>query len=554
MIAGGAVFTRLVFSRNLATVGISGVAQIVGYAGAHKTAFFIIQIEGDVAPQGSMHLISGRIGIFLHEAHIRAGLQGGRIGEIAIEAQEGDAQIYVILAVQVNKALHISAAGEPLVIVFLFPLCQGHCGGDLHRLTGRDCDLAIGGAVGNVRIQLPGILIGQMGDLAVLHQTAHSLLAQDGGVQGIGFVGIGEIHHLKGHLIYAGALRIVAQLQLGLVGALHLDVGLRVHGRTDVDHTGALAADEVEGTVLFIQNGGSRRHQQTVGHMGIVLFRDIGILQILPHQSGAGSHGGRGHAGTGGNTHPVAIGGQDVAADAGDLRLQGQTAGGAPGGEIRHLPCRLASVPEAHNSYGVALNITFDHIKKGRPKIGDGKRKFRQSYLGTIQQNQTGSFCFHSLVHQFHRVNILAHRAEEQFALGVCRIFCELKFPVAQLLPETFALRHTDHLGVVTVVFISKSGHISEGVSAIECSCVLRAGHGQRRVKGARHSNGAGIHRGGLDHIVAPEAAPATEVAVAGRNRYTDAGFIGGIKDLAHAFHIGGTAGGTQGQIGTIHT
>ena len=243
MIAGDSIFMRLVFSRNLADASVSGVSQIVGHLGTiGQPSLFQVKVSGEHAPQGCMDLVCRRIGILLHEAHIRAGLQGGRIGEIAIEAQEGDAQVYVILAVQVNKALHISAAGEAFVIVFLFALRQSHSGCDLHRLTGRDCDLAVGGAVGNVRIQLPGILIGQMGDLAVLHEAAHGLLPQDGGVQGVGFVGIGEIHHLKGHFIYAGALRIVAQLQLCLVGALHLDVGLRVHGRTDVDHTGAMAA------------------------------------------------------------------------------------------------------------------------------------------------------------------------------------------------------------------------------------------------------------------------------------------------------------------------
>ena len=382
-----------------------------------------------------------------------------------------------------NKALHISAAGEAFVIVFLFALRQSHSGCDLHRLTGRDCDLAVGGAVGNVRIQLPGILIGQMGDLAVLHEAAHGLLPQDGGVQGVGFVGIGEIHHLKGHFIYAGALRIVAQLQLCLVGALHLDVGLRVHGRTDVDHTGALAADEVEGTVLFIQNGGSRRHQQAVGHMGIILSGDIGILQVLPHQSGAGSHGRRRHTGSGGNAHPVAVGGQDVAADTGNLRLQGQAASGAPGRKVRHLACRLASVPEAFHSY-ISLDITFHYIKIESHEAGNGQRKFRQGYLGAINQNQTGGFRLHSLVHQLHRVNILAHRTEEQLALGVCRIFCELKFPVAQLFPEAFALRHTCQLGVVYIGLISILGHVTKSISiGVEYSCILRTCNRQRRIK-----------------------------------------------------------------------
>ena len=95
-------------------------------------------------------------------------------------------------------------------------------------------------------------------------------------------------------------------------------------------------------------------------------------------------------------------------------------------------------------------------------------------------KNQTGGLRLYSLIHQLHRVNILAHRAEEQFALGVCRIFCELKFPVAQLFPEAFALRHTGHLRVVHIGLISRFGHVAEGVSIdIEGSCVLRAGHGQ---------------------------------------------------------------------------
>ena len=64
-----------------------------------------LSLEEVLQPKGTRALISGRIGILLHKAHIRAGLQGGRIGEIAIEAQEGDAQVYVILAVQVDKPI-----------------------------------------------------------------------------------------------------------------------------------------------------------------------------------------------------------------------------------------------------------------------------------------------------------------------------------------------------------------------------------------------------------------------------------------------------------------
>ena len=55
-------------------------------------------------------------------------------------------------------------------------------------------------------------------------------LAQDGGIQGVGLLGIREVHHLEGHGIGTSAIRIIPQLQLGFVGVFHLNISLRSNG------------------------------------------------------------------------------------------------------------------------------------------------------------------------------------------------------------------------------------------------------------------------------------------------------------------------------------
>ena len=91
---------------------------------------------------------------------------------------------------------------------------------------------------------------------------------------------------------------------------------------------------------------GGSAHEQTVHHMGQLLLRHAGFPQVLPHQSRRGGHGGRGHGGTGSHGVVIAhISREHVAADAGDLRLQGQAVGGTPGGEAGHLTCKLAGIP-----------------------------------------------------------------------------------------------------------------------------------------------------------------------------------------------------------------
>ena len=171
-------------------------------------------------------------------------------------------------------------------------------------------------------------------------------LAQDGGVQTVGFVCVGEVHHLEVHGVGAGAVRVVPQLKFGFVGACYLDIGPGGHSKGGVGQACALTADEIEGVVLLVPDGGGSAHEQTVHHMGQLLLRHAGFPQVLPHQSSRGGHGGRGHGGTGSHGVVIAhISREHVAADAGDLRLQGQAVGGTPGGEAGYLTCKLAGIP-----------------------------------------------------------------------------------------------------------------------------------------------------------------------------------------------------------------
>ena len=148
---------------------------------------------------------------------------------------------------------------------------------------GRDGNLPVCSTGGDSSAQFPGIVIDQIGDLAAPNLTAFCLLSQNRSVQGVCFLPIGEIHHFKVHGIDASALRVVAQLEFGLVGALHLNVCLRGHGCGGVGQARALAADEVQSIVRFIYNGSRRTHEQAVDHIGQRFLCHTLFLQILPH-------------------------------------------------------------------------------------------------------------------------------------------------------------------------------------------------------------------------------------------------------------------------------
>ena len=201
----------------------------------------------------------------------------------------------------------------------------------------------IGGQVGG-----PGVLEVHHG--AVLELIGEDILGEEVGAEVEGGRSILQVVDGEAEVILAGAGGIVAQLHLDLtvgsagVGVLiHLDVGAGGNGSAHIGKAGALLHNGIVAILalaVILIHGDSGGHQQglsqsTGGEAG--LLRQLVGADVLGHHSGHTGNLGRGHGGTGHILVAAAIlQGVDIAARSGDLRLQLQGAGNAPGGEVAH--------------------------------------------------------------------------------------------------------------------------------------------------------------------------------------------------------------------------
>ena len=279
--------------RNHGHAGGGRIAQpgLLGHPGKS-----IAVADGAVAVDTADDLIGRVVGArTAQRGRVAAGLGNGSRAEVAVKCEERDGQGDGILARELDKALYICAVREALIIVGFLRVgqLQGH--GDLCSRTGGNRELVAVQAGGIGRVELLCIVLREIGDLAALDEAALCSLAEALQAERIGLGFLGEVDDAELHLVLAGLLGIVAQLELGLVGALDGDVSAGLHGVADVGKACTLTADEVIGAVRFIDDRRCRAHKQAVGDLGIVLFRDGGRLQILPQQRHGGGDGRRRH-------------------------------------------------------------------------------------------------------------------------------------------------------------------------------------------------------------------------------------------------------------------
>ena len=201
----------------------------------------------------------------------------------------------------------------------------------------------VGGQVGG-----PGVLEVHHG--AVLELIGEDILGEEVGAEVEGGRSILQVVDGEAEAVLAGAGGIVAQLHLDLtvgsagVGVLiHLDVGAGGNGSAHIGKAGALLHNGIVAILalaVILIHGDSGGHQQglsqsTGGEAG--LLRQLVGADVLGHHSGHTGNLGRGHGGTGHILVAAAIlQGVDIAARSGDLGLQLQGAGNAPGGEVAH--------------------------------------------------------------------------------------------------------------------------------------------------------------------------------------------------------------------------
>ena len=241
---------------------------------------------------------------------------------------------------EVQQSLTVSLGDLAVAIEVAVGKTRGS--GHLHHL-------AVHGP-GDVGGQQSGVGILEVHLGAVVELIGEDILGEEVGAEVEGGRDILQVVDGEAEAVLTGALGIVAQLHLDLtvgsagVGALiHQDIGAGRGGGAHVGKAGALLHDGIVAILalaVILIHGDSGGHQQglsqsTGGEAG--LLRQLVGADVLGHHSGHTGNLGRGHGGTGHILVAAAIlQGVDIAARSGDLRLQLQGAGNAPGGEVAH--------------------------------------------------------------------------------------------------------------------------------------------------------------------------------------------------------------------------
>ena len=305
-------------------------------------------VEGvDAQGEGVHHGVhaGGGGGVHLHGLAvvvIRV-LEDGSLGPVAVEGQIGNGQGGIIVIGQLHEALHIDAVFKIGVHVILGFLAQLH-GDDQAGLAvgGNRQHIALQAAAGDPKLGFGIQDEARLGDEPAVGGDG---LGLHQGIDGVAYRRAGQVLHLEGQVIDAGAAGIVPQLDLGLVAAPDVQVGGGVDGARQIHHAGALTAGRVGHAAAVIDDVGGA-HQQPVHQrpLGVGIHAGEALAHILHGGGGNAGHIGAGH---GGAAHVAVLaegqGGIDGAAGGGDLRLQLQGGQGAPGGEVAHGDQTLAA-------------------------------------------------------------------------------------------------------------------------------------------------------------------------------------------------------------------
>ena len=339
--------------RQIAFIGHNGVAAKIGGLRA-----FPISHNCSIA----LHVSQIRSPSFLPRQILHAGahIEHGSIRPVAVEAQNrdgvGSAHCAVICGHTFDKyiALNVSAIGIILVQGSLLLLRQDCCNLHVDRTAGRNRDrIACAECHLSVETGGPGV---HVGDPLIRKQ----ILGKEIPRQSVGLLRLCQVENGEGELVAAGLFRVVAQLRLdfaigiGLRGVLaHENVAVRRDRRAHIGKAGALAQDGIVAVTQVIafrilakvlQLRHSRGHEQALSQLtgGVAgLFLQPRLTDVLSNQSSHTGHLRSGHRGAGHVLIALAAGnnsihGVDVAAGGGNLRLQLQRAGNAPGGEAAH--------------------------------------------------------------------------------------------------------------------------------------------------------------------------------------------------------------------------
>ena len=527
--------------------------------------------------EGGVHIGLGLAGGAVQSLPVIGGVHDGGLGPVAVEGQEGHAQINGIREAaavcghlgQGHEALHIAAVGElgqhrPALVG------DGDGDGDIGGLAGSHGHaviLAVGGeGVG----QQPGASADGGELLLIAVDVALGGVRQDDGghvvIQGV----TAGVVNGEGHGIHALHSGIVLQLQLGTLHARHGQITPGIHGVVDAHQAGALLAGRIGHAVVVIDHMGGA-HEQGIGHVLAVRagHRGIAGLQGLLDDGHAARHMGGGHGGAVHALIAAGHGGIDARAGGGELRLQGQLGGGAPAGEIGHaVGGRLHQ--GVGRSHGQGLGLLLLHVfagslgdkRAGNLPVGDGHIQHAGDVV--VHQHTDGAGVGGSAL-----LLLVVHTAapldQGDLALSIQALIVGLGAVVGHhhILQGAPGGQAAEGLGVLVVadggaVLIGQVLAAHGDIGAVD-HAVGHGGHGQGLAIGRGLADQAVIGVGGQG-LAAEGVAIGGVIGVAGGHSQGHAALAGALEHVQQALGEGilavivdVAAVGAQAQVGHVH-
>ena len=394
-------------------------------------------------------------------------------------------------------------------------------------------------------------------------------LRQHAAGQGEGSVGVGLVGQLEGELVDTGSGIVITELDLGtaLGGGGVAQIALSGGGVDQVNEACTLVSGGVLQTA-GVEDGGSGGHHDVGGDSALLSTRQLGVgfLDVLQqdcHSTGnlGRSHGGTAHVAVVGAGQGGISGGVDVAANAGDLGLQLQIGGDAPGGEAGHG--------------GVDLEDLGIGVADGQSLVfGSG-----QCLAGSLGNGNTGDGAVAVIdLHQEHTGGIVVDDAADGALLlghglllgeggGAAGDDGDLTGDIEALVILLSADAGDHHiLQSLTHEVVDEHGalvgggvaeavvHAVDGEVEHHFAVVVGGGHVQSGGVGGGSTGQTDIGVQNQGHIAAPQVHEGVVGVITGGDDDLDLGLEEQVHGVQHITGGIGEAGGcAQGQVGGIH-
>ena len=328
-------------------------------------------------------------------------------------------------------------------------------------------------------------------------------------------------------MVYACPFGVIVQLKLGLGIAVRIQIGIGLNGVARIHETGALGPGGEGEIAAGVCENVCTAHQDGVGHLGkLPACEVIMLLEILAHQKTNAAYGRRGHAGTTGNRNGiVSIGRDDAAANAGNLRLQGQLIGGTPAGEGGNLVpvgpghpigVHIHRIGDDGRGHVIAIEVRHAHNRNGVFVMGgvrDGK--LAAACCGGVQ-NHTHCAMVRGNLRLFVDADCITELGQDQLPSHIHVVILRfqtvledhiLVIPPAEDIAKAVCKGRLVRESIFIVIGANAEAQaVQRAAETGQIAAVVRACHRHGCIKGGRHVDRADVRIRCKAQVIVPEA------------------------------------------------